>query len=143
MSIFKNTFTQVLREQEEQELDISPESDEEALKAGLDDDSDINDFKSPDNPLNQYRQQEESDTIEALTDWTTKVKNFIEFLNGTNGDSINFRLNQPNCNSIMADVRRSESKKISRLAQDLSSLEEALKQYLMSAANKFKENEVV
>jgi len=36
----------------------------------------------------------------------------------------------------MSDVARSESKKISRIAQDLSSLGESLKQYLLTAQNK-------
>jgi hypothetical protein len=49
---------------------------------------------------------------------------------------MNSQLNRVDCDSILADVQRSETKKISRLAQDLSSLSESLKQYLLAAQNK-------
>ena len=48
----------------------------------------------------------------------------------------NFAINSSDCDSIFTDIQRSESKKISRLAQDLSSLGESLKQYLLLAKRK-------
>ena len=56
---------------------------------------------------------------------------------------MNYMLNKADCDSVMADIRRSESKKISRLAQDLSGLGESLKQYLLTAQQKKDTNETI
>ena len=74
--------------------------------------------------------------MSTLQTWITDVEGFIEYLNGLEDGSINSQLNRTDCDSILADVQRSESKKISRLAQDLSSLGESLKQYLQTAKSK-------
>jgi hypothetical protein len=87
------------------------------------------------NPEHDLKQQQLASSIGVLQNWITEVEGFIAFLNGLDEGSVNYHLNKADCDSIMADVRRSESKKVSRLAQDLSSLSEALKQYLLSADN--------
>ena len=43
------------------------------------------------------------------------------------------QLNNAECDTMFADVSRSETKKIARTAQDLSALVESLKGYLLSA----------
>ena len=144
MDIFKKEFNRVLSEQEEAEVMSTPEADDAAMAQGLDDGTDPESFNDvPGNPMNDLMQSEEDSTIEKLAEWIDTTAGFIEFLNGTDNNSMNSQLNQPNCNSILQDVRRSESKKVSRLAQDLSSLEESLKQYLLQSRNKFKENQRV
>jgi hypothetical protein len=43
------------------------------------------------------------------------------------------QLNNADCDTLFNDVGRSETKKISRIAQDLSALVESLKGYLLSS----------
>lgn len=117
-------------------IDADNVSDEEAFSKSLDADTSaetFNDVKP--NPEHSIKQEQLAASIGTLQGWITEVEGFIAFLNGLDEGSMNYQLNRADCDSIMADVRRSESKKISRLAQDLSSLSEALKQYLLSADN--------
>ena len=142
MKVFQNKFLHLLKEEdgapgsvpvgEEEEM-----GDEDAFAAGLDDGTDPGAFSDvPDNPVAQFQAQQTANTITTLQTWIGEVESFIEYLNGLDDTSVNSQLNRTDCDSILADVQRSESKKISRLAQDLSSLGESLKQYLLSAKNK-------
>ena len=89
----------------------------------------------PDNPAVALRKQQYGQTMTTLRSWVDQVEGWIDELNGLDNNSMNQQLNSADCDSIMADVQRSESKKISRLAQDLSSLSESLKQYLLQRNN--------
>ena len=97
----------------------------------------------PENPAVALRQQQYGQTMTTLRNWVEEVEGWVTTLNGLDNNSINAQLNKADCDSIMADVQRSESKKISRLAQDLSSLSESLKQYLLSAEQKANSRETI
>jgi hypothetical protein len=132
----KRFFTSLQEEVGASPVDASPVDDEEAFNRGLDPDTSPEVFDDvPDNPQISIQKQQTAESINTLQSWITEVESFIMFLNGLEESSMNYQLNKADCDSIMADVRRSESKKISRLAQDLSSLGESLKQYLLSADN--------
>ena len=90
----------------------------------------------PDNPEVALKKQQSERTISTIETWIGEVEGFIDYLNGTDEGSINYTLNSADCDSLITDIQRSESKKISRLAQDLSSLGESLKQYLLLARRK-------
>lgn len=129
MKVFQNKFINLL-EQDQAE----PTGDAAAFQSGLDDGTRPDAFNDvPDNPVAQFQAQQTANTITTLQTWITEVETFIEYLNGLEDGSINSQLNRTDCDSILADVKRSESKKISRLAQDLSGLSESLKQYLLTA----------
>ena len=131
MKVFQNKLINLL----EQETPMT--DDEAAFRDGLDDGTDPEAFNDvPDNPVAQFQAQQTANTISTLQSWIGEVESFIEYLNGLDDSSINSQLNRTDCDSVLADVQRSESKKISRLAQDLSSLGESLKQYLLAAKNK-------
>lgn len=127
MKNFKGTFLNLLREQEETEQDAL--GTEPNTPEGTFDDIEPN-------PLAAAKGAEASATISTLQQWISNVEEFTGYLNGVDGVSINSQLNKVDCDSILADVQRSETKKISRLAQDLSSLSESLKQYLLAAQSK-------
>ena len=112
------------------------DTEQQAVADTLEPETDPQALAVPDNPEIALRQQQSQRTIQSLTTWINEIGNFIEYLNGTDDGSINHALNAADCDSLMTDVQRSESKKISRLAQDLSSLEESLKQYLLLARRK-------
>lgn len=136
MSYFQTRFLKVLNE-EDTFNDESREGDKEAFTASLDDGTDPQEFNDvPSNPMADYEAKQDANTISILTTWVGNVEGFIEQLNGLTPNSMNAQLNSTDCGSILSDVARSESKKISRIAQDLSSLGEALKQYLLTAQNK-------
>jgi len=138
MSIFKSQFSKFLTE-EEMRLP-SPAGDDAAMEAGLDGTVPPGSFNDVEpNPEVEAAAGETSHVTNKLTDWIGKIEEFIEYLNGLSPDSINYELNRADCSSIMSDVQRSESKKISRVAQDLSSLSESLKQYLLGADRKARE----
>ena len=134
MSYFQKKFLKILNE--EDVGDLNREDDKEAFNNSLDDGTNPQDFDVPANPMADYEAKQNANTISVLTTWVGNVESFIEQLNGLSPDSMNAQLNSTDCGSILSDVARSESKKISRIAQDLSSLGEALKQYLLSAQNK-------
>ena len=147
MNAFQKKFQRLLTEAPEDPELPEPVSDDEdaaAFEGGLDQDTGPDDFNDvPDNPMNNLKKQQYSQTIETIQGWIGEVESWIETLNGLDGNSMNFQLNKADCDSVMADIRRSESKKISRLAQDLSGLGESLKQYLLTAQQKKDSNETI
>lgn len=139
MNLFKKRFEKSLVLEDDQPLDINlggPEEEQEAVSNTLDPQTDPQALDVPDNPEIALRQQQNERTIQTITTWIGEISNFIEYLNGTEEGSVNFTINSADCDSLLTDIQRSESKKISRLAQDLSSLEESLKQYLLLAKKK-------
>lgn len=144
MNLFRNKFLTTLAEDRGPTEPVGPELAEElggegedaAVANTLDPATDPASLDVPTNPEIALRQQQSQRTIQTITTWIGEVGNFIDYLNGTEDGSINFSLNSADCDSLMTDIQRSESKKISRLAQDLSSLEESLKQYLLLARRK-------
>lgn len=140
MKIFEKKFFTVLSEApgDEAPLPAAPPEDMEAqaMAGALEPATDPAVLDVPDNPEVALKKQQSARTIQTLTTWIGEVEGFIDYLNGVDEGSINHTLNAADCDSLMTDIQRSESKKISRLAQDLSSLGESLKQYLLLAKRK-------
>ena len=142
MNLFQKKFFNIVTEAPiDPSVDVGtppadPEADMAAAEQQLEPATDIQSLGAPDNPEIALKKQQTERTIQTLTTWIGEVENFIEYLNGTEDGSINYAINSSDCDSIFTDIQRSESKKISRLAQDLSSLGESLKQYLLLAKRK-------
>ena len=138
MANFANKFLKTLNENEEDEyVSDEPADDQEAFNASLDPNTPQGTFDDvPTNPVAEFEAGQQANAVNVLTTWVGNVEGFIEQLNGLDPSSMNAQLHRTDCGSILSDVSRSESKKISRIAQDLSSLGESLKQYLMTAQNK-------
>lgn len=143
MNIFQKKFYKLLEAPEDDPLltrgddplagDPAGE-DDAAFEAGLDQGTDPGSFDDvPDNPVNNYKREQANDAIGKIQGWISQTEQWIDQLNGVGSGSINELLAQADCDSILNDIHRSESKKIGRLAQDLSSLSESLKQYLLTA----------
>ena len=84
------------------------------------------------NPAINYRKEQSTHQTGSLQGWITKIEEFNTFLNGLDGNSMQAQLNNADCDTLFNDVGRSETKKISRIAQDLSALVESLKGYMLS-----------
>ena len=139
MNSFRKKFLDMLQEAPEDTI-VQPEPvdnvEQDAVASTMDEPAAADQLTVPDNPEIALKKQQTAKTITTITTWINEVENFIDYLNGTDAGSINHALNAADCDSLMTDIQRSESKKISRLAQDLSSLGESLKQYLLLARRK-------
>lgn len=139
MNTFQKKFFKLLEAPEDEPLDLDPTADSAEFESGLDRGTDPAAFDDvPDNPVNDFKKQQADDAIGKITGWIEKVEGWIEELNGVGSGSINELLADADCDSVLNDIHRSESKKIGRLAQDLSSLSESLKQYLLTARKESK-----
>lgn len=82
-----------------------------------------------------YRNKLKAQQQQTLAVWIQKIMDTVEYLNGLGAESMQATLNQAECDTLFADVARTESKKIARIAQELSGLEQSLKGYLLREEN--------
>jgi hypothetical protein len=99
----------------------------------------IDQSPTPDNPVLNYKREQSAQMTGTIQQWIDQIGQFNQFLNGLDDVSMQAQLNNADCDTLFADVSRSETKKISRIAQDLSALIESLKGYLLSAEDNTKQ----
>ena len=138
MNPFEQKFTKLL----EQPVAPAPDpgaamSDEEAFGASLDQGTDPTDFEvqapegqltSPEDALSQQNAQ----MAQTLQEWIGRMEEFADYLNGIAPESVQSKLNDAPCDTLFDKIASSETKKVSRVAQDLRSVVEALKTYMLS-----------
>lgn len=131
MELFKKAFTSILEQDEEKGAAQAPTTDRDAMKAKLDsakpEDFDVQ------APVITDTEKMKQEQLNSLKSWIGQIDQFIEFLNGTDGNSIQSQLHAAVCETVFQDIARSEKKKIARLAAELSSLSESFKGYLISS----------
>ena len=130
MSLYQKRFSKFLREQDDENIEMT---DQEAMASTLDPDTAPEDF-DVDAPASgegaigaQSRQM-----FDELNSWIQKMDEFSSYLNGTS-DSIQTSLNSAEPDTIFDSISNAETKKIARVAMELSSLSEILKGYLAGA----------
>lgn len=143
MKTFSERFFKVLTEQDEE----LPVSDAEAAAGELDAGTDpgmLDVEPGPEtavggapsladgNPADELKKQQNAQFAGQIEGWVVKIEEFIDYLNGLGEESLNSQINSAPCDTIFDDISRSETKKIGRIAQDLRSLSESLKSYLIS-----------
>lgn len=69
---------------------------------------------------------------QELKSWIIKIEDFIEYLNGVNGESIQTKLHDTSCDTLFEKIASSEHKRLARVAVELSALAEAFKGYLIA-----------
>jgi hypothetical protein len=128
--MFKNRFDFIIEADADQ---VAPISDKEAMATTLD-------TATPDDfDVQAAERQKRVDHVKiaqigTLNKWIDQIDTFITYLNDpTDANSIQSQLHSAPCDSIFEEIARSQKKKISRLAADMSSFSEALKGYLASA----------
>lgn len=77
---------------------------------------------------------QQKEMYDKLRDWIQKLDEFAEYLNGTTG-SVQTALNGAESDTIFDSISNSETKKIARVAMEVSSLNEILKGYLAGASD--------
>jgi len=130
MSLYQKRFSKFLREQDDENTDEL--TDQEAMASTLDPDTSIDEFDvdvpEGDSPISSQSKQ----MFEELNSWIQKMDEFSDYLNGTS-DSIQTSLNSAEGDTIFDSISNAETKKIARVAMEVSSLSEILKGYLAGA----------
>ena len=128
MSLYSKRFSKVLSEQDDLETDEV--TDQEALAATLDPETSPQDFDvdAPGNPIANGQKE----MYDELYSWIQEMDKFSSYLNGTD-DSVQTKLNQAEDDTLFDSISNAETKKIARVAMEISSLSEILKGYLAGA----------
>lgn len=136
MSLFKNKF-KVLLEQDEEDIkppEDAPEGEsplEGELEPGVNPE-DLGAGVKPGEDIESLKKQSLDSQKNELTSWIEQIENFIEFLNGVNGTSIQAKLHDAGCDTMFEKIASAEHKRVARVAVELSALAEAFKGYLIA-----------
>jgi len=126
MSLYSKRLSRVLSEQD----DIEELTDQEAMAGELEPETDPTDFDvdTPSTPVANGQKE----MFDELSSWIEEMDRFSEYLNGTES-SIQTKLNQAEDDTLFASISNAETKKIARVAMEISSLNEIFKGYLAGA----------
>jgi len=124
MSLYSKKFIKFLNEQD----------DVEAMQSTLDPETDVEDFDIdvPETSDGSPVGSQQREMFDELSQWIQEMDKFSNYLNGTD-DSIQTSLNSAESDTIFDSISNSETKKIARVAMEVSSLSEILKGYLAGA----------
>lgn len=129
MSLYQKRFSKLIREQDDENVEIT---DQEAMASTLDADTAPEDFDVDAPASGGAISAQSKQMFEELNGWIQEMDRFSSYLNGTS-DSIQTKLNGAEPDTIFDSISNAETKKIARVAMELSSLSEILKGYLASA----------
>jgi hypothetical protein len=129
MSLYQKRFKKFLSEQDDENTELT---DQEAMASTLEPETSPEDFdvEAPvgDDPVSTQSKQ----MFEELSSWINEMDRFGDYLNGTS-NSIQTSLNSAEPDTIFDSISNAETKKIARVAMEVSSLSEILKGYLAGA----------
>jgi len=134
MSLFKNKFKTLLEQDEEEIKPPVEPADSSALEGEVDPGTNPEDFGAnvqPEEDIAAIKQQSLASQKTELQSWIQRIEEFVEFINGVNDNSLQSKLHNCPCDTMFERIASSETKKIARVAVDLSALSEALKGYLI------------
>ena len=140
MSKFANKFFKVLEERD------NINADRAAMEASLDKDTNASEFDTTLEPSDdsgndlavqaaEIKSAQAQAMNDELTVWVTKCDEFLEFLNGTSGVSIQTKLANAEPDTIFDRMKLSEQRKIARVATELASLTESFRGYVNQVQN--------
>ena len=140
--IFANLFTTIL----EQDVVTAPEAGGNVVQPGSEDaftgdeleDDNLDQLGASkidpeDEKMLKHAAQREMQMAQSLTEWVEKLDSIVDFLNGTDDNSIQMQLKHSVADTIFDKMRTSEAKKIARVAKEISALAETFKGYLATA----------
>lgn len=132
MSLFERSFARLL-EADQEPVDSQQVTDKDAMVQTLDKGTSPQEFDVQGLPtgMDQARASHTAAQKKMLQEWIGKIQEFIEYLNGLGAESIQSKLHQGTCDTMFEKIASSEKKRISRVAMELSSLNESLKGYLV------------
>ena len=129
MNEYSKRFAKILEQDEELTDELT---DGEALDSELQDvAADELGADAPAEVTNAINDQQKQ-MYDELNSWIGKMDEFSNYLNGTT-DSIQTTLNSAESDTIFDSISNAETKKIARVAMEVSALSEILKGYLAGA----------
>lgn len=131
MSVFQKRFIKVV--EAANELD----EDRAAMAATLDQGTSPSDYNVNAPTLSTQDVLKQSYEMQAgeLQGWIGEIEKFVQYINGDTDSSIQSKLHNASCDTMFEKIASSESKKISRVASELSALVQSFKGYLISGKN--------
>jgi|7_EtaG_2_1085326.scaffolds.fasta_scaffold106271_2 hypothetical protein len=140
MKDFKQRFISQLINEEplppRVDLEGAPEgdemSDEVAFNQTLDQDTDTSDFdvSQAQASASELQAQQRAGQTEQIRGWIDSIGEFTSFLNDLGPESIQSKISGAECDTLLADISKTETKHIARIAQELSGLGERLKGFV-------------
>ena len=130
MSFFGKHFVRLLEQDEEIQI-----TDTEAMETQLEPGTETSDFEVEDVPQLDAEQVVANDNAvqaKELAEIIRKMEEFTNYLNSEEGYSVQSKLHAASCDTLFNKIAGAETKKIARVAMELSSLIENLKGYLHS-----------
>ena len=135
MNKFENRFFKLLEQDipgEDMGPDsVSPEGDRAAFDGSFEEPGQADQF-SPDPKMAGFQQK----YVERAKSWLSKISEFSEWLNSTDGDSLNKQLIAMDRPNSPFEGISGEAKKITGIAEDLARLSECLKGVVLAADKK-------
>lgn len=140
MNKFEKSFFKLLSEQDNAELE------RQAMEGSLDKGTDPAEFDTDTEPSGEpsndlavkaaeIKSAQSQAMQEKLSSWVMKCDEFLEFLNGTSGDSIQSVLANSEADTIFDRMKQSEQRKIARVATELAALTESFRGYISQTQN--------
>lgn len=135
MSVFQKRFIKVV--EAANEFEDESLADKEAMAATLDQGTSPNDYNVNAPALSTQDVLKQSYEMQAgeLQSWISEIDKFVQYINGDTDSSIQSKLHNATCDTMFEKIASSESKKISRVASELSALVQSFKGYLISGKN--------
>ena len=132
MSVFQKRFIKVV-----EAANDDATADREAMAATLDKGSAPEDFdvQAPQLSTKDVLKQSYDMQAAELQGWISEIETFVQYINGDTDSSIQSKLHNASCDTMFEKIASSESKKISRVASELSALVQSFKGYLISGKN--------
>lgn len=136
-NLFQKAFVSVLKEAPEELDPAAGLSDKDAMAQTLDKGTSPEDFDVDADVANHAEATSKihNQMVDTLKQWIEKLDGFREFLNGTAPDTMQSKLKNAVPETLFDKIRVAEAKKISRVAMEISSLNELMKGYLASSNN--------
>lgn len=132
MSEYSARFIKLLQEQD---MEMS---DKEAMAQSLDKGTDVSEFDveapamaAAAGTISMVQQKMQG----QLKEWVAELDRIAEFLNGTGPDSMQTTLNSAEPETLFDKISTAETKKIARVAVEISSLSQMLKGYLATVSD--------
>jgi len=137
-NLFQKAFVNVLHEAPEDVAQNPELSDADAMASTLDKGTDPSEFNVDANAAADHMQatsKMQANMVASLQSWITKLEEVANYLNGTGPESIQSKLKNCVPDTLFDKIRVAETKKIARVAMEVTSLNEMFKGYLASSSD--------
>jgi len=138
--IMSNLYAKRFKMMLEADEDLSLERD--AMEASLDDgtnpakfNTDIDGMKQAQSEIDDALSRRNQEIVNELQGWLTEIQTFLKILNSDDSASMQSRLANAEADTIFDKMKQSQQTKISRVASDLASLEQAFLGFMAQTKN--------